>query len=153
MSPEIAEIYGNRVRIRVCGLCWQEQSLLLIKHRMGSGEFWAPPGGGVEFNEPLEGTLKREFLEETGLDVIPEKFLFGCEFIKAPLHAIELFFQVRIVGGILKNGYDPEMQLIDKAQFLSQQEIQGIQKESMHGIINRFQTPEALRQLNGFYRI
>ena len=76
MSPEIAEIYGNRVRIRVCGLCWQDDSLLLIKHGMGPGGFWAPPGGGVELNEPLEVTLRREFLEETGLDVIPGKFIF-----------------------------------------------------------------------------
>ena len=102
MTPEIAEIYGNRVRIRVCGLCWQEGSLLLIKHKMGPEGFWAPPGGGLEYGESLEDTLRREFLEETGLDVVSEKFLFGCEFIKPPLHAVELFFNVRIVGGKLK---------------------------------------------------
>ena len=153
MTPEIAEIYGNRVRIRVCGLCWQEGSLLLIKHKMGPEGFWAPPGGGLEYGESLEDTLRREFSEETGLDVVSEKFLFGCEFIKPPLHAVELFFNVRIVGGKLKNGHDPEIQIIEKVQFLTQQEIEKIQKESLHGIINRFQNLEALRQLTGFYRI
>ena len=153
MTPEIAEIYGNRVRIRVCGLCWQEGSLLLIKHKMGPEGFWAPPGGGLEYGESLEDTLRREFLEETGLDVVSEKFLFGCEFIKPPLHAVELFFNVRIVGGKLKNGHDPEIQIIEKVQFLTQQEIEKIQKESLHSIINRFQNLEALRQLTGFYRI
>jgi len=153
MSPEIAEIYGNRVRIRACGLCWQDNSLLLVKHRMGADEFWAPPGGGVEYGEHLEDTVRREFLEETGLEVTIDKFLFGCEFIKQPLHAIELFFEVRIVGGVLKDGYDPELQLIEKAQFLSQDEILAKRSESLHGIINRFQNLTSLRQLTGFYRI
>ena len=99
MTPEIAQIYGNRVRLRVCGLCWQGDSLLLIMHKMGSNDFWAPPGGGVEYGEPIEDALKREFLEETGLTVAIEKFHFGCEFIKAPLHAVELFFQVKKVAG------------------------------------------------------
>ena len=85
--------------------------------------------------------------------MVSEKFLFGCEFIKPPLHAVELFFNVRIVGGKLKNGHDPEIQIIEKVQFLTQQEIEKIQKESLHGIINRFQNLEALRQLTGFYRI
>jgi 8-oxo-dGTP diphosphatase len=117
VSPEIAEIYGNKVRIRVCGLCWQDDSLLLVMHRMTSGNFWGPPGGGVEFGELLENALKREILEETGLQVDIGKFLFGCEFIKHPLHAVELFFEVKKTGGMLKKGDDPEFQIIEKVQF------------------------------------
>jgi 8-oxo-dGTP diphosphatase len=153
MTPEIAEIYGNKVRLRVSGLCWQEDSLLLIKHKMGSGDLWAPPGGGIEYGETLENALKREFFEETGLDVAVKKFLFGCEFIKNPLHAVELFFEVKMVGGVLKSGYDPELQLIEKAQFLHWKVIKDIPEKSLHGIINRCQDLDCLRQLHGFYRI
>ena len=153
MTPEIAEIYGNRVRIRVCGLCWQKDSLLLIKHRMGPHGFWAPPGGGLEYGERLEETLRREFLEETGLDVSPGKFRFGCEFLQHPLHAVELFFDVSVVGGTLKKGDDPELQLIEKAEFLSQKDIDVLPAASLHGIISQFQTLEVIHQLNGFYRI
>ena len=153
MSSEIAEIYGNRVRIRVCGLCWQEDALLMVKHKMGNQDFWAPPGGGVEFGEPLEDALKREIVEETGLQVLPGKFRFGCEFIRNPLHAVELFFEVQKIAGVLKNGYDPEIQLIETVQFLSLPEIQQIPVDSRHGIFKIAGDPNNLRHLTGFYRI
>jgi 8-oxo-dGTP diphosphatase len=153
MTPEIAEIYGNKVRLRVCGLCWDGDSLLLVKHRMGNGDFWAPPGGGVEYQEPLEEALRREFIEETGLKISIEKFLFGCEFIRHPLHALELYFDATKVGGKLITGYDPELQLIENALFLSWDEIKDIPKESRHGIFNKCQNFDDLRQLRGFYSI
>ena len=115
MTPEFAEIYGNKVRLRVCGLCWQGDSLLLVKHKMGDKGLWAPPGGGIEYGESVDYALKREFLEETGLKIAVNKFLFGCEFIKKPLHAVELFFDVEKVAGVLRGGYDREFQLIEKA--------------------------------------
>ena len=87
MTPEIAEIYGNKVRLRVCGLCWQEDSLLLILHKMGGNDFWAPPGGGVEYGEAIEDALKREFLEETGLTVAVGKFAFRMR-IHQELHCM-----------------------------------------------------------------
>src|SRR5688500_6620998 len=103
MNSEIAEIYGNKVRIRACGLCCgPSETVLMVKHRMGSRELWAPPGGGVEFGEALEEALKREFLEETPLRVSPGRFMFGCEYINSPLHAIELFFEVEQFDGTIK---------------------------------------------------
>src|SRR5262245_33334448 len=99
MDNEITKIYGNRLRVRVCGLCWDGESILLVNHKMTSGkDLWIPPGGGVEFGETLEMALKREFLEETGLEVTPTQFAFGCEFIMEPLHSIELFFNVVRTG-------------------------------------------------------
>ncbi len=153
MSPKIDEIYGNKVRIRVCGLCWQNDSLLLVKHQMGGQPLWAPPGGGVEFGELLNDTLKREFLEETGLEVRPGKFLFGCEFVKNPLHAIELFFEVNVVSGSVKSGGDPEIQIIETAQFLTLEEIRRIPERQLHGILSKFESRERLQDLTGFYRI
>ncbi len=153
MSSKIAEIYGNKVRIRVCGLCWQNDSLLMVKHRMGDHDLWSPPGGGVEFGESLTAALQREFAEETGLEIVPGNFLFGCEFIQQPLHAIELFFDVKTVSGTLKTGQDPELQVIEQAAFLSPAEIQEIPMESRHGILKTCDNANMLRQLTGFYRI
>ncbi len=153
MDTEIAKIYGNRVRIRVCGLCWNGDRLLMVKHRMGNRDLWAPPGGGLEFGESIASALKREFLEETGLQIRPGKFQFGCEFFNEPLHAIELFFEVINLSGDLKTGYDPEIQLIDTVQFLTSKDIQNIPDEALHGILQKYKDVNVLRQLNGFYSI
>lgn len=154
MNSEIAEIYGNKVRVRVCGLCWGGlDTLLMVKHKMGDTHLWAPPGGGIEFGETLEDTLKREVFEETSLHILPGAFLFGCEYIHDPLHAVELFFEVKILNGIAKNGHDPEIQLIEEVRFLSFEEIQRIPQESLHGIFKKVDDLKQLRQLAGFYRI
>jgi 8-oxo-dGTP diphosphatase len=154
MNSEIAAVYGNRVRVRVCGLLWQGEKLLLVNHKLlKDSELWAPPGGGVEFGASLEENLKREFREETGLEVVPGKFCFGCEFIQNPLHAIELFFDIRSASGDLIAGYDPEIQVIEGVEFLSFEEVRAKPPEHVHGIFKVAQTAEELRKLSGFYRI
>ncbi len=135
------------------GLCWQDDALLLVHHEMGDKALWAPPGGGVEYGETMDNALRREFLEETGLVVSPGKFLFGCEFLQEPLHAIELFFEVEQLSGELRSGTDPELPIIRSAQFLSPQQIRDIPANAIHGIFNLVTNPEKLCQLTGFYRI
>jgi 8-oxo-dGTP diphosphatase len=76
-----------------------------------SGDFWSPPGGGLEFGETIEECLKREFLEETNCEISVGKFLIVNEFIGLPLHAIELFYEVKIINGTPTKGTDPEMEL------------------------------------------
>ncbi len=154
MDEEVAKLYGNRVRVRACGLCWEGGNLLLVNHKgIRRSDFWAPPGGGVEFGETLEEALKREFLEETGLEITIARFAFGCEFINRPLHAIELFFLVNRVGGTLISGYDPEIQLIQGARFMSEEEIQQIPGEEQHGILRIASSENTLSQLSGFFSI
>lgn len=154
MDSEIVNIYGNRVRIRVCGLCWQQQKLLLVNHKgLSENSFWAPPGGGVEFGQSLEENLEREFLEETNLSVKIGRFLFGCEFIHAPLHAVELFFETTVIAGTLKPGFDPEIQLIETANFLTAKQIRDIPANQLHGIFKIAVTPGEFSKLGGFYRI
>ena len=154
MDEEIGKIYGNRLRVRVCGLCWDGEKLLMANHGLTSGaSFWIPPGGGLEYSETLEIALKREFLEETGLEIAPLRFAFGCEFIKQSLHAIELFFNVKRTGGTLKNGYDPELQIIQDVRFFSERELAGLSSGEKHGIFRKAGAPNELRKLSGFYRI
>lgn len=154
MDSEITKIYGNRVRIRASGLCREGDRLLLMNHkRLTGSDFWAPPGGGVEFGESVSDTLKREFLEEANLSVEVGPFAFGCEFIKAPLHSVELFFEVTVIGGNLKPGYDPELQIIGDASFLLPTEILAKPADQIHGIFKYYNADEQLRNLHGFYRI
>ena len=154
MDNEIDRIYGNRLRVRVCGLCWEDDRLLLVNHGMITGKnLWLPPGGGLEFGETVDKALKREFLEETGLEVDLVDFAFGCEFIKKPLHALELFFNVVKKGGAIKTGYDPELQIIQDVRFFSESEMSSLNPDELHGIFKLAGNLSGLGKLTGFYSI
>jgi ADP-ribose pyrophosphatase YjhB (NUDIX family) len=55
-------------RIRVsAALRWGDR-LLLCRHEKPGKEYWLLPGGGVKSGESLVDALRRELLEEVGLD-------------------------------------------------------------------------------------
>ena len=154
MENEISRIYGNRLRVRVCGLLHDGDRLLLVNHRLpGRDAWWAPPGGGLEFGETLVETLRREFEEETNLSITVGQFAFGCEYLNDPLHAIELFFWVSRTNGLLRAGDDPELALISDIRYLSMNEISALPPDQTHGIFQVARSLDALQQLKGFYRV
>ncbi|NOS91036.1 MAG: NUDIX domain-containing protein [Cyclobacteriaceae bacterium] len=157
MEESVQNIYGHRLRIRACGICIEDNTILMVNHLgITPHHFWAPPGGGIEFGESAPDCLIREFKEETGLDIEVCDFLFGCEFMKHPLHAIELFFQVKMVGGVLKKGTDPESgedQIIKDVAFIGWKQLDELKSEEIHGI---FQIPKEkceISQLRGYFKL
>jgi 8-oxo-dGTP diphosphatase len=154
MEAELAKIYGNKVRVRACGICWRENQLLMVCHKaVTETRFWSPPGGGVEFGDSIEATVKKEFMEETGLAISVGSFLFGCEYIEKPIHAIELFYNVSIQGGSLRCGFDPEFQIIELVKFMDFEEIKKMPVSEVHGVFRITETSDDLKHLRGFYRI
>jgi 8-oxo-dGTP diphosphatase len=158
MATDVDRIYGNRLRVRVCGMLVENDALLLVNHRsLGVADFWSPPGGGLNFEEPARGGLKREFKEETGLEVEVLDFLFASEFIHPPLHAVELFFKVQHVGGSLKRGSDPEMkeehQIIQQVAYLSWEAIGKLEPNSLHGIFRQVDDPRQIVGLRGYFEV
>lgn len=154
MDRALKERYGNQVRVRICGLLWKHDRLLMVSHSgLVGGDFWAPPGGGLEVHETAEQCLKKEFLEEAGLEINPGNFQFACEFLGDPLHAIELFFEVSLARGELRKGDDPELSIINAVRFMSPAEISAIPKENLHGIFRLVPSPDDLKTLTGFFRI
>lgn len=158
-SENISKNFGNRLRCRVNGLLIEKNRILLIKHK-GLGEegfLWAPPGGGLEYGSSAVENLKREYLEETGLIIQVGNFLFNCEFINPPLHAIEIFFEVSRVGGDFYLGKDPELdnndQIIESINFLTIDEIKRIPKSSLHGILHDINNLEELLLKRGYYSV
>ncbi len=157
IKEEVDNLYGNRVRVRVCGICVQEDKILLIHHK-GVGEkgsLWAPPGGGLDFGESAEQTLIREYKEETGLEIAVKEFLFVNEYFAAPLHAVELFFRIEITGGILAKGSDPEMrsnrQIIQELRYWSMEEIALQEPLFFHSVLVTRKTIGELLHPAGFF--
>ncbi len=122
-------IYTGKLRVRASGLLVEDEKLLLVKLRspISNDDIWMPPGGGVEFGESIHAALKREYKEETGLSVEVGKLIHINELIDEPFHAIEFFFWVKEIGGVLELGKDPEhaaeFQLLKELQFVSYQEL------------------------------
>ena len=60
--------------------------------------------------ETLEEALLREIKEESGLIIIKKQLLWIHEFIEEPYHAVEFYFSCDVKSGILKKGFDPELE-------------------------------------------
>lgn len=157
IRDKIIEQFGNKLRIRVCGLCIEEGKVLLVNHQSlnETSDFWGPPGGGMDFGQSAEENLRREFLEETGLSIETENFLFVHEYINPPLHAIELIFKVKRKGGTLKIGFDPELekdaQIIKDVRFISFDKIEKFGKNNIHQMFFNVKKISEIDQLKGYF--
>ncbi len=158
IRQDIGTIYGNRTRLRVCGITIHQNQLLLVRHDgLGEkGQLWSFPGGGLEFGENLRETLHREYLEETGLEISSGRQLFIYEYLQPPLHAVEVYFQAEITGGKLQTGYDPEapeqFQHLKEIRFVTFDELRVMEPEIKHEILTHVDSPESLLNLSGYFR-
>ena len=143
------------IRLRVCGLHLTKQGILLLKHEgIGKNGFlWSPPGGGIESEENARDALIREFKEETHLDIIVEDFCFINEYLDKRVHAIELFFTVRVIGGRLKLGQDPELkkQILTKADYLSFEHVNQLNTLNKHNAFQFCSDAAQINKLRGYY--
>ena len=139
-KTEINTIYGNKIRVRACGILIKDNAALLIKHN-GIGEkgyLWAPPGGGVDFGDTIEDTIKREFLEECNISVSVKHLMYIKEYIEHPLHAIELFYKIECADlSTLKIGFDPELKnnILAELSFLTKIQLQNENNKALHSVI------------------
>jgi len=139
ISKEIESKFGNRLRSRVNGILIEDGQILMAKHQMGKDKiFWSVPGGGMKFGTNALENLKREFKEETGLEVEILNYLFVHEYLDPPLHAMEHFFEVKRTGGKLLLGSDPELeeknQILLDLVWMDLDQLKNIPKVSLHQV-------------------
>lgn len=155
IHPEVVQVFGNRVRVRVCGILIEKDSILLVNHRglNKSNLFWCPPGGGIQFGESAAESLQREFREETGLEIDVLDFLCVNEYSSQALQAVELFFLVRRTGGHIATGTDPELkqQIIREVKFMTIQEIRNYLPAEVHNLFSYCSTLADIYQLKGSF--
>lgn len=157
IKNKIVEAFGHKLRVRVCGLCIENGKVLLVNHHALNkhGDFWGPPGGGMDFGESAEETLKREFLEETGISISVDRFLFVHEYLSPPLHAIELIFLVNRLEGEINIGFDPEMkhdeQIIKDVKFIAFKDIWKLDHKMIHQLFVNFSSEKEVRNSSGYF--
>jgi 8-oxo-dGTP diphosphatase len=73
----------GRFNIRIYGVLIDERKRVLVSDEYIRGSFFTKfPGGGLEFGEGTRDCLKREFKEETGLDVEIGDHIYTTDFFQ-----------------------------------------------------------------------
>lgn len=73
----------NKILVGVKAVIVNEGKVLITKRSKiapFSGGTWEPVGGKVEFGEDLEAALKREVMEEVGLEITVNHILYAASF-------------------------------------------------------------------------
>lgn len=82
LFEEESSAFSRRPGTSLAGVAYRGGRVLLGKRRPGTsiGVRWEFPGGKMEVGETPEAGLKREFLEELGVGVLPLLHFFSGEF-------------------------------------------------------------------------
>ena len=59
----------SQIRIRVSGLLVRKNKLLMVEHQKDAKSYYLLPGGGLDAHESIPEALRREFMEELGMQV------------------------------------------------------------------------------------
>ncbi len=91
----------TRPEVGVGAVAVHDGAVLLVRRGKGpaAGE-WSVPGGHVEMGETLHEAIVREVLEETGLEVVVDRFLGFVERMgeeAEPYHFVILDFAVTVL--------------------------------------------------------
>ncbi|HWD38413.1 MAG TPA: NUDIX domain-containing protein [Fimbriimonas sp.] len=94
-------------RIGCYALLTRDRQVLLcrLSHLANHPGFWTLPGGGMEFGEHPEETMRREVWEETGFEVKNPKLLAIYtavhELPEVTMQNLEMIYSAEICGGEL----------------------------------------------------
>jgi ADP-ribose pyrophosphatase YjhB (NUDIX family) len=88
--------------VGVAAVVVNDQNQILLGRRKGGryGGLWCIPCGYVEYEEDVYNAVKREFKEETNLDIdIVRVFTVQSNFHDPENHTVGIWFWARVTGG------------------------------------------------------
>jgi 8-oxo-dGTP diphosphatase len=98
--PDHDRDHANILRAEVCvgAVAIDDDQILMVRRGRGVAQGqWSVPGGRVEFGESLAQAVVREVFEETGLEVVAERFLGWVERISDEFHYVIHDFLVTVL--------------------------------------------------------
>lgn len=116
-----------RQRIRVSALVVRDSGLLLVQHVVDHREWWCPPGGGVDADEPLPVAAERELQEETGITANAQRIVYLLDFIvpDPPCRNFEVYLLMRDATGEPRVP-DNETRYLKDARFFTREEMSAL---------------------------
>ncbi|QKQ99675.1 NUDIX hydrolase [Metallosphaera tengchongensis] len=109
----------SRPLVAVGSVIFRKDRVLLVRRaHPPNADKWAIPGGKVEFGETLREAVKRETLEETGLEVEPRVLMAIIEVFREGYHYVILDFISEEIGGNLRPSSDAK-----EVKFYSREEL------------------------------
>lgn len=117
--------YPEHPLLGIGAIIFEDDRILMVE-RAGNPlkGYWSLPGGLVETGETLETAVKREILEETGLQVEPQQMFELFERImrdaqgQAEYHYVLLDYLCKVVGGTLQAGDD-----VSRAEWVRREDL------------------------------
>lgn len=124
MDNDFAPVLGG-----ASGLVVLDGKVLLIRRgREPYKDHWSLPGGGIERGERVRETVRREVLEETGLDVEVGLVAGYREEIMPDGHYIVLAFHTHVIGGELRAGDDAaEAEFVEASDAMTRRTTPGLE--------------------------
>jgi ADP-ribose pyrophosphatase YjhB (NUDIX family) len=95
-------------RLRVAALILARDRVLLVRQEKDGRAYWLLPGGGVEPGETMEAALRRELVEECGLEgvhvagPIAVAESIAPAHVPAGKHVVHVLFQAEVEAGSLE---------------------------------------------------
>lgn len=119
----------------VSGVLIKDGKVLLARHTYGSGNGkLIIPGGYINIGESPKQAIVREFMEETGVEISPERII-GIRF---NVHDWYVCFEVSYVGGVPRSDNDENSEVIwvDIAEALEREDVPGLSKSLIRAAIS-----------------
>ncbi len=124
MDRDFAPVLGG-----ASGLIVQDAKVLVIRRgKEPYKDHWSLPGGGIDRGEKVRDAVKREVLEETGLDVqVGLVAGYREDRVGQDDHCIVIAFHCTVTGGELRAGDDAaETEFVDPPDVLKRLTTPGL---------------------------